>query len=126
MSSVSTDKLLRRMEAQAVQLGDFSSFEECKYVGFNDQGQPIKQPKWKLDDKWIEFECGCTAERINDLGGREKAWDPVIFVGLPEQAVYIKVCHYHEPEMNKRLGMSGKYTTFRSWLENRRKFLMGK
>ena len=126
MAKVDNDRLLRRLESQAVKLGDYSAFEDCKYVGVDELGRPVKQPRWKLSTRWIEFECGCTAERISDLGNRAMPWDPVIFVGLPEQAVYERVCWYHEPHMNKRLGMSGKYRTFRSWKEGRRKILIGK
>ena len=82
--------ILARMESRAVALGDFSQFEECKYVGVDAAGRPVKQPRWKVGAKWIEFECGCRAERVDKLVS-PKPWDPIIFVGLPEQAVYDSV-----------------------------------
>ena len=114
--NINRDRVLRRMEAQAVQLGDFSQFEECKYNG---------EPRWRVDTRWVEFECGCRAERGAALVDYYP-WEPVIFYGLPEQAVYEGVCDFHAPAMNKRLGMGGKYKDFVSWRMLRRKTLMGK
>jgi hypothetical protein len=84
------DPLLRRMEQQAVSLTNASGFEHSPYL------QP-GQPRWHLSPKWIEFECGCVAERMN---GRPfllpiENYDPVIFQDVPEEnmlSLYLKVC----------------------------------
>jgi len=114
--NISRDRILRRLESQATILGDFSQWERSPING---------DPRWRIDSKWIEFECGCRAERcvkLVDLYG----WEPVIFVGLPEQAVYEGVCDFHLPSMNSRIGMGGKYKDFGSWRMLRRNVLMGK
>jgi len=110
------DTVLARLEQQAILLGDTSQFEECKYAN---------EPRWRLDAKWVEFECGCRAERCTTLVDYY-FWEPVIFYQLPEQAVYDYVCDFHAPAMNKRLGMGGKYKDFVSWRKLRRSTLMGK
>lgn len=123
MKSHAADKLLRRMEAQATALGDFSSFEfeDCRYPG---------EPRWRIDARWIEFECGCRAERCMVLRN-PKPWDPIIFKDLPEQAVYDYVCHFHEPHMNKRVflgrdDLGVRFVTFKDWHQRRRNLLMGR
>lgn len=126
-SPASRDVILRRLEEQAVRLnrsglGD-GEFDECKYFEIDKFGRKVKQPRWRIDEKWIEFECGCRAERCMKLYGM-KPWDPVIFVGLPEQAVYDFVCHTHNASMNVRLMRN--YVDFAQWHRERRNKLMGK
>ena len=82
------------------------------------------QPRWRMDAAWIEFECGCRAERCRDLAGALN-FDPVIFRGEPEQAVYDFVCDRHLPGMNKYLGYGG-FIDFDQWHRARRDRLMRK
>lgn len=124
------DTILRRLERQAVDLSKIgeteaaeSVFEECKYAGVDAEGNLVKIPRWRIDEKWIEFECGCRAERCRDLAD-PRDWDPIIFSGLPEQAVYDYVCHTHNPSMNVRL--MRHYVDFAQWHRYRRKQLMRK
>ena len=115
MSNKARSDLLARMERQAVALGDTSQFERCPYPG---------EPRWRVDARWVEFECGCRAERWTQLYGATRN-DPVIFRDLPEQAVYDYVCSRHEPKMNDIVFLGG-YRTFKDWHERRRKLVMGK
>jgi len=125
MRSHQADRILRKLEQEAVLLGeDNSQFSQAKYIGVDENGKPVARPRWRLDSKWIEFDCGCRGERCKKLFGK-KDFDPVIFDGLPEQAVYDFVCSKHEPYMNKRLRLGG-YVTFKDWYEKRRSSLMGK
>ena len=122
-SAASRSQILKRLESQATIIGDHSQFEECAYASVGPDGKGlVKQPRWRVDAKWVEFECGCRAERCRDLKG-VKSWDPVIFEGLPEQSLYDFVCHRHEPHMNKRL--MGNYVDFSQWRRNRRPLLIG-
>ena len=114
--SKSGDQLLRRLEKQATIIGDHGVFEPCKYPG---------EPRWKLETKWITFECGCVAERCLTLND-PRPYEPIIFVGLPEQAVYEKVCDLHLDRMNYRIGTGHAFTTFDNWRRIRRNTLMGK
>ena len=125
MKSHQTDRILRKLEQEAILLGDGDSqFTEGKYIGIDKNGNKIKPPLWRVDSKVIEFECGCRGERIQKLYGK-KPTDPIIFDGLPEQAVYDFVCWKHEPHMNKRLRLDG-FVTFKDWKEKRRPLLIGK
>ena len=114
MKNDQADRIIRNYEAAAA-AGDESGYVDCAYAGL---------PRWKLSLRWIEFECGCVSERSTTLKGM-KPWDPVIFVGLPEQAVYLKCCDKHLPYMNYRLGTGGVYKDFADWLARRRKVLLG-
>ena len=82
------------------------------------------QPRWRVDAGWVEFECGCRAERCRDLKGPEN-YDPVIFRGQPQQAVYDFVCDRHMPGMNKYVHF-GRFVDFSQWKRARRAVLMGK
>jgi len=113
MKNNEADRIIKAYEAAAA-AGDESGYVECSYAGL---------PRWKLSKKWIEFECGCVSERQTKLNDMKPA-DAVIFVGLPEQAVYIKCCDKHLPYMNYRLGMGG-FRDFAEWSSTRRKVLMG-
>ncbi len=103
--AATADRVIRRAEAS----GDWSAVDAMRQPGYQ---------RWSMDARWIEFACGCRAERVH-LAFRPERWDPVIFEGLPEEAVYDSVCHVHEPEMNKRLGLGG-YRTFAQWRSDRR------
>jgi len=125
MKSHHADRILKKLEQEAILLGDTESqFTESKYIGVDRNGNPIKPPRWRIDSRVIEFECGCRGERISKLYGKNNI-DPVIFDGLPEQAVYDFVCWKHEPHMNKRLRLGG-FVTFKDWKEKRRPLLIGK
>lgn len=82
-------------------------------------------PRWTIKGKWIEFECGCRAEKCLQLHGAQD-FDPVIFRNLPQQAVYDSVCTRHMPGMNKYVGFGRKNATFNEWHRRRRPVLMGK
>jgi hypothetical protein len=82
-------------------------------------------PRWRISPRWIEFECGCVGERCLTLVD-PRSWDPVIFQDTAQQAVYDRVCDFHAPSMNDRLGMGGIYRDFVSWHRHRRAGLMGR
>jgi len=81
-------------------------------------------PRWRIDAGWVEFECGCRAERCDVLHGA-KPYDPIIFRGLPEQSVYDFACSRHEAGMNKYVHFGG-FVDFAQWRRARRAILMGK
>jgi hypothetical protein len=83
------------------------------------------QPRWRIEANWIEFECGCRAERCLKLSN-PKTTDPIIFGGTNQQAVYDFVCSRHMPGMNKWMGFGGPGLDFDQWRRYRRQFLMGK
>lgn len=116
MGSIDRDRILRRVEKQTLLTGDETQWEISPNRG---------DPRWRVDARWIEFECGCRAERCAKLYDYYP-WEPVIFYGLPEQAVYEGVCDFHAPSMNKRIGTGHKYKDFASWRMLRRNVLMGK
>jgi hypothetical protein len=113
MKSHHADDILRRLERGAVILGDESAWQPSPAADV---------PRWRIDARWIEFECGCRAERCRTIRNAKK-FDPIIFENLPEQALYDYVCHFHEPSMNKRLGIGG-FKTFDAWKRLRRPDLM--
>lgn len=82
------------------------------------------EPRWRIDSHWIEFECGCRAERCIHPAIALRPSDPVIFRNLPEQAVYDFVCHRHGPGMNVYVRFQG-FSTFDQWRRERRHLLMG-
>ena len=89
-----------------------------------DAGLTGRPPRWAISDRWVEFECGCRAERCRSLVMPE-TWDPVIFRGLPEQAVYDSPCSLHAAEMNKYVKFGG-FVDFAQWRATRRAILMGR
>lgn len=115
MKSHAADHLLRRYEGQALLLDQEgrSKFSDCRYPN---------EPRWRIDSRWIEFECGCRMQRKVKIVGA-KAFDPIVFRGLPEQAVYDYVCHLHGPSMNTIVGLGG-FATFDEWRQRRRPRLM--
>ena len=112
------DNILRRMESQATLLDQEgrAGFTDCRYPN---------EPRWKLESRWIEFECGCRAERITKFAAPVKLSDPIIFRDLPEQAVYDYVCAKHEPKMNFYISYQG-FRDFAQWKLHRRATIMGK
>ena len=111
-----SDAILQRMREQATMLGEHPDlFIDSPYPGV---------PRWRLDAQWIEFECGCRAERCTQLHGAEP-YDPIVFRDLPEQGVYDHVCWQHAPAMNKRMHFGG-FVDFGQWHRARRARLMGK
>ena len=111
-----TDRIIQRMLAQQAAAGTSD--------GDPDLPRDPWQPRWRMDAKVIEFECGCRAERCTTLHGA-RSYDPIIFQGLPEQAVYDFVCSRHEPGMNKYVHF-GHFVDFSQWHRSRRAVLMGK
>ena len=84
--------------------------------------------RWKIDKRWVEFECGCRAERVAPNPAFDafvRPFDPVIFRGLPQQAVYEGTCDFHAPSMNVYVHF-GRFADFKQWKANRRPLLMGK
>lgn len=114
--SVARDSIARRMEAIGTVLGHEGNAELPK--------DPWA-PRWRIDAKVIEFECGCRGERTNVDPAVFAAWDPVIFRGQPEQALYDFVCQRHMPGMNKYVHF-GKFADFEQWKRARRAVLLGK
>lgn len=119
------DQIMRRMFADAVSLEKQSGFEHSPYLQSG-------QPRWKLGPRWIEFECGCVAERYERLSLPVENYDPVIFENLPEQALYYFVCYWHQPGMfehrikfSHRFGVATGYADFNDWARRRRPLLMG-
>lgn len=102
-------------------------------VGISGAGDLVEDPnapRWRIDSRWIEFECGCRAERIdpNELLRRRanlEEWDPIVFAGTPQVAVYDSVCERHEAGMNTYVSFGG-FVTFKQWKTARRAVLMGK
>lgn len=80
--------------------------------------------RWKASERWIEFECGCRAEKCRTLH-HPRPFDPIIFRGLPQQAVYEGTCDFHAPSMNVYVHFGG-FSDFAQWKANRRAVLMGR
>ena len=110
-------EIARRMERQAAAAhADVGDMEVDNTVTTNQ--------RWRIDARWITFECGCVAERCLLLFGAQP-WDPVIFRNLPQQAVYNSVCDFHAPSMNVYVGF-GRFIDFAQWRKRRRAVLMGR
>jgi hypothetical protein len=110
--------IARRIDQRGVDTvgADVGEFTDCHYPG---------EPRWRLSARWVEFECGCVAERCRELVNPQR-YDPIIFANLPEQAVYEKVCHFHGPGMQvARMGFGG-FKSFEQWKVYRRARLMGR
>lgn len=113
MRSVHGDQIARRLEGLADMTGDYESLETKNPWG-----------RYSIDARWIAFECGCRAERCNATVDARN-FDPIIFKGLPEQAVYDSVCHLHGPSMNVIVSFGG-YKDFAQWRIHRRDQVMGR
>lgn len=112
------DDIARRMETQATLAGDLEG-------GHPDLPRDPWAPRWRISPRWVEFQCGCVAERVRELI-EPKDYDPVIFRGLPQQAVYAECCDRHRPGMNKYVQFGAPGLTFEQWKRTRRPLLMGK
>jgi len=110
------DPIIRRIQDQA-RASNLNPMEAADLAAFE------RAPRWRLTTKDIEFECGCVARRFRSLRG-VKDFDPIIFKGLPEQAVYDSVCRAHEPGMHKYLKFGG-YTDFKQWRAARLRLITG-
>ena len=111
------DPIIKRMAERAVILGHDPS-------ELIDQVKSMDAPRWHLSPTYITFNCGCRGERTDTIFGAE-SWDPIIFKGEREQAVYDRVCDDHAASMNVRLRFGG-YADFGQWCRDRRRQLMGK
>jgi hypothetical protein len=109
------DALLRRMERRATLLSPGEDWTVCPYDQTTRDGKPMR---WKLSSRWIEFECGCAAERFRELVDVQR-YDPVIFMGLPEQALYTKVCEFHQPGVYRARLSYGGFKDFDQWYRAR-------
>ena len=126
------DATIKRMVDQAYDLS--------KKTGYDFSPALQKgQPRWKVGPRWIEFECGCVAERIERLAVPKENYDPIIFDDLHEsdgttlQAVYHTVCPWHVQGMydnrikfSHRFATAGGYSDFQDWFNRRRPKLMGR
>lgn len=108
-------EIARRMDA----LGESAGYRDAAEMA-DGTGQP-----WTCDVRWVVFACGCRAERARSLNGPQPA-DPIIFRGLPQQAVYDSVCDTHRPKMDYYLGTGYHRMTFADWHRLRRPALMRK
>ena len=109
----------RRMERVAASVGEDTGLA---YVPAS-PGQ-----RWKISARWVEFECGCRAERVAPnpvFRSFARPFDPVIFRNLPQQAVYEGTCDDHAASMNVYVHFGG-FVDFAQWKANRRPLLMGK
>jgi hypothetical protein len=114
---VDRTEIARRMQRQAdAARADVGEMEIDNSVSTNQ--------RWTLDSKWVTFECGCVAERCLFVFGARR-FDPIIFRGLPQQAVYEKVCDFHAPSMNVYVSF-GRFKDFGQWKRHRRSILMGR
>ena len=111
------DDIARRIMGQA-KAGGSSLLEASELLE-----DPLA-PRWRIDARVVEFECGCRGERCLKVFGA-KNYDPIIFRDLPQQAVYDYVCERHLAGMNTIVKFGG-YVDFAQWVRHRRRALMGK
>lgn len=114
----SADPIIQRYVKNAVLLGENPN-EVVDLAKIGSGG-----PKWTVEANWVTFQCGCRCERARTLYGA-KAFDPVIFRDLPEQAVYDGVCDWHSPKMNEFVRFGG-FIDFAQWKLHRRRKILGK
>ena len=114
--AVDLSDIARRMERVAV-AGGYEKAEGTDTVVAN-------APRWRIDERWVEFECGCRAERCLTLVS-PAMFDPIIFRNLGQQAVYEGTCDFHAPSMNVYVHFGG-FADFKQWKANRRAVLMGR
>ena len=103
---------------------DEAAMPGTENVGSPDLPKDPWQPRWRLDSKWVEFECGCRALRAPRLAIPPEDFDAIIFRNLPQQAVYDAVCHRHGPGMNVYVHF-GRFATFDQWKNARFHLLTG-
>lgn len=112
-----TDRIASRMMETAIRTGELEQ-------GHPDNANDAHTPRWRIDSRWIEFACGCRAQRCLELCALPIPGDPIIFGNLPEQAVYDSVCDLHAASMNTFVRFAG-YSTFDQWKRDRKHLLMG-
>ena len=105
--------IARRLDAMGALAGHLDAAEQAEGTG----------PPWTIDVRWVVFSCGCRAERARTLVDPRPS-DPIIFRGLPQQAVYDSVCDAHLPKMDFYLGTGFDRMTFSQWHSRRRPQLM--
>lgn len=110
------DPIIRRIQDVAVRANEDPEFA-------SDLAAFGRHPRWRLSQKWIEFQCGCRAQRFRTLQGA-KPFDPIIFRGLPEQAVYDLPCEPHEAGLNDYVKFGG-YVDFKQWRNSRLRLITG-
>ena len=110
------DPILRRIQDMAVKAGEDPQ-EAAELAAFG------RHPRWKLSTKWIEFDCGCYCQRFRELKNVQD-FDPIIFKGLPEQAVYDRPCAPHEAGLNDYVKF-GHYVDFQQWRNARLQKITG-
>jgi len=110
------DRIAHRIDGQAAVAVD---------EGNADLPRDPFEPRYSINARWVEFECGCRAERQRELRVPPMPGDAIIFGGLPEQAVYDAVCHRHGPGMNKYVRFTG-CLTFDQWKLTRAAKLLGR
>lgn len=113
-----SDRIARRMLDVATRSGELE-------LGHPDNANDANTPRWRIDSQWIEFSCGCRAERCYELCVVPIPGDPIIFGNLPEQAVYDSVCDQHGASMNMFVRFAG-YSTFDQWKRDRKHLLLGR
>lgn len=112
------DTIINRITQMAIKAGE--NPEEA--VALNEFG---RNPRYSMKGRWIEFECGCRMLRFQNNSGILRPSDPIIFRGLPEQAVYDLPCNAHLAGVNKYIGLSGQYKDFQGWKSARFKLITG-
>jgi hypothetical protein len=105
------DAVIERIHRQAVEGNDASPSEVVELARY------ARAPRWRLTPKFLEFECGCSALRCRTLNGALPS-DPIIFRGLPEQAVYFRSCRAHEAGLNDYVHFQG-FVDFAQWRTSR-------
>lgn len=110
------DPIMRRIQEQARIANEDPEFA-ADLAAFG------QRPRWRLTDKWVEFECGCRCQRFRQLKTAEN-YDPIIFRGLPEQAVYDMPCGAHEAGLNKIVKFGG-FVDFSQWRRARLRMITG-
>ena len=129
-SSSNSKGLLRHAEKDQIRQRVERLGQSAGMAGMGELIEDPKAPRWRLDSRVLEFECGCRAERIdpNEIEKRRpmlKEWDPIVFAGTPQVAVYDHVCERHLAGMNTYVSFGG-FVTFDQWRRARRSVLMGK
>ena len=110
------DPIIRRVQDLAIRAGEDPQ-EAAELAAFGNH------PRWRMDTRFIEFQCGCVAQRFRKLTHVEQ-FEPIIFKGLPEQAVYDRPCKAHEAGLNDYVKF-GHYVDFEQWRNSRLQNITG-